>query len=111
MSGARVALPCPIQPGALLQQYSVTWYKEGVRIAEATDPQSVMTVDDSRYKIDRDTYSLIIDPTNINDTSSNYQCDLSVTNPLTDSLQVLQSSPSVTLSLKVNSKSVSHSII
>ena len=99
--GERATLQCPIQPGALLQQYSVSWYKEGIEIAQKTiNPQ--MTVDDSRYKIDRDTYSLIIDSANTNDTSSNYQCELFVTNPITKNQGMLQPSPSVTLSLKVN---------
>ena len=101
--GERAILQCPIQPGALLQQYSVSWYKEGIEIARKTiNPQTVTTVDDSRYKIDRDTYSLIIDSANTNDTSSNYQCELFVTNPITNSQEMLQPSPSVTLSLEVN---------
>ena len=100
--GERAILQCPIQPGALLQQYWVSWYKEGIEIARALNPQTVTTVDDSRYKIDRDTYSLIIDSTNTNDTSSNYQCELFVTNPNADSREMLQPSPSVTLSLEVN---------
>ena len=104
MSGDRVVLQCPIQPGALLQQYSVRWVKEDTLVAEATNPQSVRTVDDARYKIDRATYSLIIDSVNINDTSSNYQCELSVANPQTDSLEKLRPFPSAVLSLEVTSK-------
>ena len=103
MSGDTVVLHCPIHPGALLQQYSVKWKKYAI-IAEAINPQSVMTVNDSHYKIDRGTYSLIIDPVNTNDTSTNYQCELSVTNPRTNVPQVLQTSPPVTISLKVFSK-------
>ena len=104
VSGDRVILQCPIQPGALIRQYSVRWVKEDTLIAEITNPQSAMVADGSRYKIDRATYSLIIDSVNINDTSSGYKCELSVTNPLTDVLQALQSSPQVTLSLKVIGK-------
>jgi hypothetical protein len=104
MSGERAVLQCPIQPGALLQQYSVRWYKGSVAIARATNPQTVMTVDDSRYKIDGDSYSLIIDSANTNDTSSSYQCELFVTNPITNNQQMLQPSPSVTLALTVNGK-------
>lgn len=98
--GDRVVLLCPIQPGALLQQYSVRWMKDSILIAEATNPQSVWTIDDARYNIDRATYSLIIDSININDTSSNYQCELFVTVPKTDAKSVLQPSLPVTLSLK-----------
>ena len=104
MSGGRVVLPCPIKPGALLQQYSVDWMKENTPIAEATDPQNIRTVDDSQYNIDRDTYSLIIDSANINDTSSNYKCELFVTNPNTNTREKLQPSLSVALSLKVYGK-------
>ena len=99
--GETAILECPIQPGALLQQYSVSWYKESIEIARANNPQTVTTVDDSRYKIDRDTYSLIIDSANTNDTSS-YRCVLFVTNPITNSQKELQ--PSITLSLTVNGK-------
>ena len=104
VSGDRVILQCPIQPGVLIRQYSVRWVKEDTLIAEITNPQSVMAADGSRYKIDRATYSLIIDSVNINDTSSGYKCEVSVMNPLTNALQVLQSSPQITLSLKVIGK-------
>ena len=102
--GDRAVLQCPIQPGALLQQYAVIWYKEGISIAEATNPQSVRTVDDSRYKIDRDTYSLIINSANINDTSNRYQCEVFVTNPITNAKQILQPSSPVSVSLNVHGK-------
>ena len=104
-SGERVTLHCPIQPGALLQQYTVRWKKDETTIAELTNSMRVVTIDDSRYQIDRATYSLIIDPVNISDTNSNYQCEIFVTNPqsLTPTRRMLQPSPSVTLSLKVNS--------
>lgn len=74
-------------------------------IANATNPQSVTTVDDSRYKIDRATYSLIIISATISDTSTDYKCDLTVLNPVTTSQHVLQ--PLVILSLQVIGKYVS----
>ena len=101
MSGERVVLHCPIQPGAFLQQYSVRWMKGGIPIANVNNAQNVMTADDSHYQIDRGRYSLIISSVNVNDTSTDYQCDLSVLNPVTSVLQVLQPSTPVTLSLKV----------
>ena len=104
MSGDKVVLHCPIQPGMLLQQYSVRWTKHGTLIAKVTNPQSVMTADDSHYQIDRDRYSLIISSVTINDTSTDYQCELSVANPLTNVLQILYPSPPITLSLKVIGK-------
>ena len=100
MSGDRVVLPCPIQPGALLEQYSVIWKKGDTRIV---DPQDTRTAE-PRYNIDRATYSLIIDSVNINDTSSGYQCEVSVTDPLTNAVNVLQLSSEVSLSLTVIGK-------
>ena len=103
VSGDRVVLPCPIQPGALIQYYSVIWLKENSIIAQV-HKQNVSTVDDSRYNIDRATYSLIIDPVNINDTSTRYGCDLFVTDPITTSRRQLQLSPPVSLALHVIGK-------
>ena len=103
MLGDRVILQCPIEPGALLQQYSVRWMKDNTPIAEY-NPQDLMTANDSRYKIDRANYSLIIDSVTINDTSADYQCDLTVVNPLSNSSKELQPSYPVTLSLEVIGK-------
>ena len=100
-SGDKAVLHCPIQPGALLLQYSVMWKKGNNLIAKVTNPQGQLESTNARYRIDRGRYSLIINPPTINDTSTDYQCELSVTNPLTNVLQVLQPSPPVTLSLKV----------
>ena len=102
LTGDRADLHCPIQPGALQQYYSVKWTKDGVEIANS---QSIGEPD-SRYDIDGATYALIIDPIIIADTSSNYQCQVFVTNPITDTKQQLQYypqlAPSVQLSLTVN---------
>ena len=90
-SGDRALLPCPIQPGALLQYYSVAWMKASVTIAEltTTNPQDIRKTD-SRYDIDRATYALIIDPVSVNDTNTNYQCQVSVQNPMTNTQQQLR---------------------
>ena len=98
MSGNRVILPCPIEPGALLQQYSVMWKKGETAIAN-----NYWTID-PRYQIDRAAYSLIINSVNSNDTSSSYMCELTVVNPKTDVQQVLQPSSQVSLSLNVIGK-------
>ena len=105
MSGDKVVLLCPIQPGALLQQYSVRWKKDNSAIADY-DPCSVLTAIDSQYNINRANYSLIINSVTINDTSTDYQCELRVMNPLTDTKHVLQLPPpaSASLSLKVIGK-------
>ena len=91
-----MVLPCPFKPGALLQYYSVKWMKDSIEIAESSN---------SKYRIDRATYALIIDPVSVNDTSSNYQCQMFVTNPITEVKQELQFYPQptsdVSLSLTV----------
>ena len=90
LSGDRFLLPCPIQPGALLQYYSVVWRKDSTMIAQAMNPHEDVEKTDSRYDIDRATYALIIDPVSVNDTSANYQCQVSVQNPMTRAKLPLQ---------------------
>jgi hypothetical protein len=99
MSGDKAVLDCPIQPGALLQQYSVRWTKDHTPIAAVLSPQGELEHTDPRYQIDRDRYSLIIDSVIINDTSTDYLCELFVTIPISRSKYQLQ--PTMTLSLEV----------
>ena len=54
-------------------------------------------MDDSRYKINESTFALIIDSVNVNDSNMNYQCEVSVTNPLTDESEILHTSLRVLL--------------
>ena len=105
-SGDRIVLQCAIQPGALLEYYSVEWMKDNVLIAKARNPHDIAIVD-SRYSIDRASYSLTIDDVNGNDSSINYQCALFVTNPITNVRQELKFSQNrdVLLSLRVLGKS------
>ena len=105
-SSERVIVPCPIQPGALIQQYSAKWTKDDNIIASSSNSQSV---DNSPYEIDRATYSLIIDSVSTNDTSTDYQCELSVTNPITNTRQKLRQSQ-VSLSLSVIDLSVANAL-
>ena len=112
-----MVLPCPFKPGALLQYYAVKWMKDGIDIAES--PNSKYRIDgespNSKYRIDGATYALIIDPVSVNDTSSSYQCQVSVTNPITDTKVPLkfypQSTPDVSLSLTVVANSKFNPII
>ena len=108
-SGDRIVLQCPIQPGALIEYYSVEWMKGEVLIAEATNPRDIVTMD-SRYSIDTKSYSLVIDNVNSNDSSTNYQCALFATNPITNSKQELVFSQlrNVFLTLQVLSKFHDH---
>ena len=92
-SGDRVGLHCPILPGALQQHYSVIWTKDDVEIANSRFHDQSIRNPDSRYNIDGATYALIIDPVNVADSNSNYQCQVFVTNPTTDTKQQLQYYP------------------
>ena len=88
--GETAILPCPIQPGALSQYYSVIWMKDGVEIIGAYNPQTIMPQNgNSRLDLDS-AYSLIIHSVNLNDSSSDYQCMLFVTNPDTHTKQEVQ---------------------
>ena len=121
-TGDGVVLPCPIQPGALLQYYSVVWMKDSINnmIAEAISPQDVIK-NDSRYSIDHSTFALIIDPVSVDDLNTDYmyQCQVYVTNPITGTKQQLQYYPQLTpgvrlslsLSVKVNTDSKFYTII
>ena len=101
MSGDKAILHCPIQPGALLQQYSVIWTKGSTPIAKVTSPQGQLEHSDPRYQIDSGSYSLIINPVTINDTSSDYQCEIFVTISSTNVKYMLQPSSQVALSLNI----------
>ena len=78
-SGERFILPCPIKPGALLQSYSMIWMEDSVEIANSQTGR----ITDSRYGINGTTFALIIDPVNVNDTSSNYRCQVYLSLTLT----------------------------
>ena len=105
ISGDRIVLQCPIQPGALIKYYAVEWMKGDILIAEARNPHDIVTMD-SRYSIDTKSYSLIIDNVNSNDSSTDYWCTLFVTNPNTNTRQELGFSQSrnIFLTLQVLSK-------
>lgn len=92
MVGGRAVLPCPIQPGALLQHYSVMWKKDSIVVAEITKTQAIKKAN-NKYDINRSTYELIINPISANDSSTNYQCHVFAHNPNTGTKQELQYSP------------------
>ena len=98
-SGGTAILHCPIQPGAFLQYYSVRWRKNGETVAQlhATSQHSKS----SRYDIDRSSFSLIIDPVSISDSSESYECETYVRNPLTGGNRKLVPSRKISLTLDV----------
>ena len=101
-SGDTAIIECPVKPGALLQHYYVAWYKDDNLIAELDNLEQT----DSRYDIDRSTFSLIINSSNINDTSTNYQCEVYVQNPLSDTNTKINTEFKDTLTLQVYGKSM-----
>lgn len=106
MPGGVALFQCPIQPGALHEYYFGSWEKNGVNIVDIPRPingavQNIRTTD-SRYSIDRATFSLLIDPVELTDSSSYYQCNLYVENPITGQRSSLQQSSSYSLSLNVS---------
>lgn len=54
--------------------------------------------------INATTFGLIVDPVNVNDTSSSYQCQVFVTNPVTNTKQPLQYYPQLTSGVWISIK-------
>ena len=99
--GETAILPCPIQPGALSQYYSVIWMKDSVEIIRANNPQTILPQNgNSRLDLDS-AYSLVIHPVDLNDSSSNYQCMLFVTNPNINIEEEVQPDREVAITLNI----------
>ena len=97
--GDTAVLPCPIQPGALSQYYSVIWMKDGVEII---NPQTIIMPQNSNSRLELDSaYSLVIHSVNLNDSSTDYQCMLFVTNPKTDTKQEVKPDREITITLNI----------
>lgn len=92
-------LHCPIEPGALVQYYSVRWSKDGVLIASLILGRLVST--DSHYNLDRSTFSLIINNVNMSDSSASYKCEVFVQYSRGDNKRL---SPDISLTLYVHGK-------
>ena len=80
--GESVQLDCPISPGALLQQYYVSWDESGTGIYR-TQAQSSPVMIDNRYNLNRLTLSLIINDICLEDASDMYHCVIRVVDPET----------------------------
>ena len=94
-------LDCPIQPGALLQYYSVRWTKNGAPLPQLQGSSQDDLNTDIRYNIDRSTFSLIISSITFSDSSDDYQCEIYVQNPLKGDNNRLMPSREVSLILAV----------
>ena len=93
-------LNCPIQPGALLQYYSVRWTKSNVGIAEFSTSNGFRSTD-SRYSIDRASFSLTINHVNVNDSATSYKCEVYVSHPTGNDNVQLMPSRQISLTLDV----------
>ena len=96
--GDSAVLNCPIQPGALLQYYSVSWTKRDIAIADLSTSLGFRSMD-SRYSIDRSSFSLTIHSVNVNDSDTSYKCEIYVRTTTGDNTQLR---PSRELSLTLN---------
>lgn len=87
-----VRIPCSFQPGMLYACYFGEWFKNSIRIFSIGKPndrtcgsvspgRQIMNTDTSKYRVDEETFELIISQVNANDDSAQYECQLYVLNP------------------------------
>ena len=74
MEGESTELACGIQPGQLLQQYHATWDMSGMIIYDQQRPPQGT----SRFGLNPSNLSLVISRLQLNDSSDQYHCILSV---------------------------------
>ncbi len=103
----QAVINCPIQSGALSQLYYGTWTRNGATLAEIPEPLDEnnprdVIQSDTRFNIDRNTFSLIIDSVEANDAGNNYECSLRVFNPGPSSNTIELDTEVVQLTLMVN---------
>ena len=103
----RAILHCPIQPGALVQYYYGRWEKDGNTLIQLPqpingNPQEIVR-SDSRYDLDRTTFSLIINSVEVSDAGDDYPCILYVVDPRND-LPINLQTGTAHLMLMVNGK-------
>ena len=109
MSQTRTVLRCPLQPGALVSYYYGSWERDGETLVEIPPPNNGNPQDivrsDTRYDLERATFSLIINSVVPTDADSSYVCILSVFNPAAPLQQLVSLQTDVIqLSLMVNGK-------
>ena len=76
-----VQLHCAIDPGMLIQQYFVTWYKSDDVIYKISS-NGYITTNSERYSHNPSNLALVISDVEMDDTSNNYHCVLEVVDPL-----------------------------
>ena len=91
-SGGREArIPCTFQPGMLYYCYFGEWFKNETKIFSIGKPnimtcgnspgRDVENTNASKYRVDEETFELIISSVNANDDSGEYRCQLYVLDP------------------------------
>ena len=77
------------------------WFKDGVLIAQLDNDLGDLYFNDSRYNLERSTFSLKINPVNMGDSSTSYMCEVYVKYPQSQDVSKLKSSD-VSLTLYVH---------
>ena len=98
--GGTAYIDCPVQPGALQEYYSLRWTRDDINLLTFVGSQNCLSSVDARYNTDRTNFSLIINSVNVNDSNTNYRCQVFVRNPLTGAKTQL--APYVSLTLQGN---------
>ena len=75
MQGQSTQLDCSVQPEQLLHFYRASWDKSGIPIQTTSEEER------SRYSINPANLSLVINDVQLDDTSDQYHCVLTVVDP------------------------------
>ena len=118
--GSEAHIPCSFQPGMLQACYFGEWYKNTTRIFSISQPSNVdmicgsvspgrqiTNMNASKYRVDEETFELIISSVNARDDSGPYQCQLFVLNPGNGIVSSFRSTP---VNLTIDGK-ISYEII
>ena len=99
-SGRETRIPCTFQPGLFYHCYFGEWFKisrtgfaesifsiskpsntPGMICGSVRPGREVMNTNANKYRVDEETFELIISSVNANDDSGEYRCQLYVLNP------------------------------
>ena len=84
--GSQARIGCPQRPGALYQRYYGNWKNSSSnQILDRIERPSIpgeATAPDSRYNIERYTFTLLINDVMLSDSGLWYQCELLVEDPI-----------------------------
>ena len=87
-------IPCPYEPGKLQTCYFGEWMKNGTNIASISQPSvsclsagNFKSINATKYKVNRERFSLTISSVNAEEDTGQYHCQLQVLNPATSTGQ------------------------